>query len=285
MASRFIGGAMPGGRNTLDVPVAALAGLSVAFAVFAAPEQLLSNLVAATGLAAIVPAAEPPLGMNARLVIGAAGAVLVFAIAFAALRWLDRVGRRSREPEAEAEVEGVVPRLRRRDFHPDASPRPPLLAVKELGEPEDDPLTELELQQGPVLDLYPWEEPFVVTQPEPEPEAIFEDEPEAEAETEAEEPRFVRRSWLPEEPVAPPPEFEPVADERPVEQPRPVAGSIAELLDRLERGLARRRVEPSAPAPTAVQAQEPVPFPVSPASDDRLQSAINSLQRLASRKD
>nr|MDQ4088379.1 hypothetical protein [Pseudomonadota bacterium] len=86
MASTFIGSAVPGVRSTLDVPVAALAGLSVAFATFAAPPHLLEELVGATGIAAFVSAAEPPLGMKARVAIGSAGALLAFAVAFLLLR-------------------------------------------------------------------------------------------------------------------------------------------------------------------------------------------------------
>lgn len=252
MASRFIEGSLPTGRNTLDVPVAALAGLSVAFAAFAAPADLLAELVSASGLAGVIPGAEPPLGMNARLGIGAAGAVLVFTVAFVLLRWLDRFGRpRARREEEELEAAQEPPRLRRRDFHPDAPARRPILATEDLSEPE---------ARAPLM-------------PEPEPEIS---EPEAEAEP-------VRTEWLPEpepmvaEPVSASVEAEPA--------PRPAAvpahgSSIPELLARLEEGLARRRADPVPPSAAPAPAQA---FP-EPA-DDRLQSAIDSLQRLAARQD
>ncbi|HEX8641526.1 MAG TPA: hypothetical protein VF704_10285 [Allosphingosinicella sp.] len=245
MASRFIGGALPG-RNTLDVPVAALAGLSVAFAAFAAPADLLGELVGSSGIAAFLPAAEPPLGLNARLAIGAAGAVIMFALAFLLLRWLDRFGTRR---DAEPEPDFAAPRLRRRDFHPDAPPRPPLSAAAELSEPDE----------PGILDLAP--EP-----PESEPA-----------------PRLVSEGEL-------------VAEERAAEvdvtapESYPTRShSLAELLDRLEQGLARRRIEP-APAlepPAAPVREAPVPAPqVFPEpGDDRLRSAIDSLQRLAARQD
>jgi hypothetical protein len=54
---------------------------------------------------------------------------------------------------------------------------------------------------------------------------------------------------------------------------------------RLELGLARRRVDaPAAPMP-AEPADQSAPTPFPEAADDRLQSAIDSLQRLAARGD
>jgi hypothetical protein len=161
-ASRTLSDLLGSGRNALDVPVAALAGLAVAFVAFAAPAGLLAEIVGATGLASILPAAEPPLGMKARLGIGAGGAVLVFAIVFLLLRWLDRFGtRRAEKDEDAASLE--TPRLRRRDIHPDAPARAPLLAVHEVGEPEPEPEPELEEPEPPDP-----EEPEPVP-PEPDP--------------------------------------------------------------------------------------------------------------------
>ena len=142
--------ALQGGRNSLDVPVAALAGLAVAFLAFAAPADLLGDLVQATGISAFIPAAEPPLGLKARIALGSGGALAVFGVAFLVLRWLDRFGSR-RAADAAAPVDLEPPRLRRRDIHPDAPARAPLLAHHELGEPE------LELDQ-------------IAPPPEPEPE-------------------------------------------------------------------------------------------------------------------
>ena len=272
MASRFIDGALPHGRNTLDVPVAALAGLSVAFLAFAAPADALGRLIEASRLASLLPAAEPPFGANARIAIGAAGALLVFAIAFLLLRWLDRFGGRSRRSAREADMETEAgtapPRLRRRDFHPDAPARRPLLAGHELGEPEAAfaPAPEAVPAATP-----PWLAP--ADEIACEPEAAEEPEPlELIAEVEAE----------------PGPDLEP--------EPRQ-GQSIAELLERLEAGLARRRTVPAAaPAPAVAPAAIAAPPPPAPSlqpapqvfpepADDRLQSAIESLQRLAARND
>ena len=262
MASHFLGGRLQGGRNAFDVPLAALAGLSVAFAAFAAPAELLAELVRSSRLPSLLPAAEPPLGLNARIAIGAAGAVAMFAFAFLLLRWLDRFGRRRAEA-AEEEREFDMPRLRRRDFHPDAAPRPPISAAAEFGEPV----------------------------PQPQPETAVEKEIEIEPEAEPEQPQFLRRSWLPEAPAPAAEEAAPIMPDPPAAEPevavaRPQqGGSIAELLERLERGLARRRDVPAAPAAVSVSPPANGTPQVFPETDDRLQSAIDSLQRLASRQD
>jgi hypothetical protein len=84
--------------------------------------------------------------------------------------------------------------------------------------------------------------------------------------------------WLDEaEPVAAP-EAEPEPEPEPA-PPAEMPTSIAALMERLERGLAHRQPRrydaPAAPAAPQV-------FPEAP--DDRLQSAIDSLQRLAARQ-
>jgi len=70
--------------------------------------------------------------------------------------------------------------------------------------------------------------------------------------------------------------------------PPPRDNSVEALLARLEQGMARRREEPvpqipeSAPASLAPAVRQPsMPEP----ADDRLQSAIEKLQRLAARRD
>lgn len=203
-------------RNALDLPVAALAGLSVAFAAFTIPGGLLADAVGASGLANLVEAAQPPLGTTARITLAVAGALGTFVAAFVLLRWLDRFGSRPTPrivPLADPEQES--PRLRRRDTHPDAPAPRPISASRDLGEPAP-----------------------------PQPVA----------------------SWLDvDAPAAAPiPAYE-----------APVATSLTDLMARLEAGLARR-VE-VAPASEAASRSAPS------AADDRLQSAIDSLQRLTAR--
>jgi hypothetical protein len=346
MASRSFASLAGGGRSTLDVPVAALAGLAVAVIAFAAPADLLGNLVGATGLPSVLAAAEPPLGFKARIGIGAVGAIAVFAFTFLLLRWLERSGRR-RSPVEEEEVlelEIEAPRLRRRDIHPDAPARAPLLAAHELGEPDfeaeesfvdaraawpspeaapapppaPEPAWEAPAEPSPPVESSAWPnaaeaEPapaneevdqagaYALSQnrwsepaePEPAPVephswngAAAEPEP---ARTEPEPAPYESPLPLVHEPEqaaeapnpwSPEPQAPPAANEDSLAPPAP--GSIAELMERLERGLARRRIAPEPLAEAVAEVVEPV---AAPPADDRLQNAINSLQRFASRQD
>ena len=319
MVSRPFSGAARGvGRNALDLPVAAFAAVAVAFLAFAMPSDLLTNLVGSSGLPSILPAAEPPLGFKARIGVGAAGAVLVFALVFALLRLLDRSGLDSK---ARDEMPPEGPRARRRDYHPDAPAPRPISAARDFGEPAP-----------PIAPKPPWLEPADV---EPEPLAFQPESEEIDPEPTACEPRPFEFRQEPE-PIASPAEPEPFEFRREPEpaarqaepvhaEPEPIAfepgpapavdgsASIAELMARLERGLARARtgqdmappapIEPSpapppaepAPPPAAeIPPVEPAPPPDIPpppppqvfpeANDDRLQSAIESLQRLTSRQ-
>lgn len=258
-----------GGRNALDLPVAALAGLSVAILAYAAPADALAELVAATGLPSILSAAEPPLGLKARMAIGVGGSLAAFFLAFGAMRLLDRVGRKPRpEPRlAMTDDAQSPPRLRRRDFHPDAPPRPPLMATLELGEPAP--------PRRPV-----WLEAADV---EPVPEVLDEPGPSPMLEPPPAEALEVLDLVTPEEEAAEPePVFPPRADP-------PLARSLDELMERLERGLERRRAAVSPPAlqPRSAFGEAPprdMPVDEPPPPDDRLQNAIQSLQRFASRQ-
>ncbi|MGQ0661282.1 hypothetical protein [Sphingosinicella sp.] len=123
-------------RSALDLPVAGLAALAVAFAAFTIPDALLGRAIEATGLPAILSAAQPPLGTTARLLLALSGALSAFAVTFALLRWLDRFA--SRPPALvldEAAPAPAVPRIRKADAHPDAPPCRPISAARDLGEP------------------------------------------------------------------------------------------------------------------------------------------------------
>jgi hypothetical protein len=239
------------GRNALDLPVAGLAAAAAVFFAFAVPQDMLSHMVSATGLPSLFAAAQPPLGITARIAIAVVGAVLTFGLVFLLLRLLDRSGLDvpADGPVFQTEDE-QAPKLRRRDVHPDAPGRRPISAARDLGEPASfEPLA----PEPPKASVPLWLDeapPEVLAEPEPEPEP----EPQPEVATEP----------APEPAPAPP-----------TDQPT----SIAALMERLEQGLARRR----SPHEAAVfHSPPPQVFPEAP--DDRLQSAIDSLQRLAARQ-
>lgn len=266
------------GRNALDLPVAGLAALAAGFAAFAVPQDILSRVVVATGLPSLLSAAQPPLGLTARVALAVGGAVLVFGLVFLLLRLLDRSGMNASAAAEEAEP---PPRLRRRDIHPDAPAPRPISAARDLGEPAP--------PEAPRDSVPLWLEQAApmaapVFEPEPEPVAMVEPEPDFAPEPVAPQPEPLPEP-APEAVFVPAPQPEPM----PASEPRPappaeLPTSIAALMERLEQGLARRRMIEPAPAMPAVppqvfpEASEPRDVP-----DDRLQSAITSLQRLAAR--
>lgn len=277
------------GRNALDLPVAGLSAIAAAFAAFAIPQDLLSRAVVATGLPSILSAAQPPLGLTARVALAVGSAALVFGIVFLALRLLDRSGMSA--AAAKEEEDFLSPRVRRRDVHPDAPAPRPISAARDLGEPVPPILPVPRWLDETKLAAAPEPESVAFVAPEPEagPEVVVEPEPLAEAKT------VVNAEFEPESLPEPEPEIvaapEPEVAAAPEPGPEPAPAlqaemptSIAALMERLEHGLAKRRMIESAPA---IPAAPPQVFPEAPApaeaADDRLQSAIASLQRLAAR--
>ena len=272
MASNFLHQAQRNAsRGSIDLPLALLAGLSIGFVAFMLPSDILSRIVEASRLPEILPAAAPPLGAKARIALAVAAAGGTFAAVWLLLRML---GRKPPEPKARAwadlDIEPETPRLRRSDVHPDAPARRPILAARELGEPAPAPAPAPALAEPqPAAPELPAEElelagPGIEILPE-EPVAV---------EPVAQEP-VAQEPVLPEpvvaEPAPSPPEPEPSGGE-----------SIAELMARLERGLARRRDRGSA-VPAAGHAA-PAPAPAAEQwGDDRLRSAIENLQKIAAR--
>lgn len=254
-SDRFDGTARRGG---IDLPVAALAALSVGFVAFAMPGDLFAGAISATGLASVLPAAAPPLGMTARVVVAALAATATFGIVLALLRLLDgrpaepaRAPFRAREFVLE-DPEPDLPRLRRADCHPDAPARRPILAARELGEPD-----------------------FAPRPQAPRPAAAEEAVREPAAEDEI--------------PLPPPAAAAPLSAAAPAAAQAACADSIPDLVARLERGLGRRQrptpAKATAPAPGPAAAAQPAPAkaPATAGRDDRLKSAIENLQRLAGR--
>lgn len=258
--------------RAFDAGLAALAALSAGFVAFAMPDPVFTGLVETSRLPDLVAAARPPLGDTARLAAIAAATLGAFAAVWALMALLGRKPER-REEAPEPAIQ--VPRQRRADAHPDAPPRPPLLA-RDLGEPleleevapepaEETPFGQADYRPLPGF-LVPQEpepepvaeEEFEVEAVDPEPQAAEEAQPEPEAET---VPIAELAARLPEA------ETEEESDQ-----------SLAQLVNRIEFGMSRKR-----------QALPPVDLPpAEPASAEeekvghRLRSAISDLQKIAS---
>lgn len=113
---------------------AAVIGIAAAATVAALPAPMLEALVTDSGIGALVPAAPPPLGMTARLAVaGGVGALAAIFAWFALFLTLGTrivtIGTRA------ADAPESVPAVRRADAHPDAPPRAPLRATRDLGTP------------------------------------------------------------------------------------------------------------------------------------------------------
>ena len=106
------------------------AGLVIGVAAFLLPGALLESLVMDSGIPALFPAAEPPLGITARAAIACitGGGTALFGW-FGLFLLLD--GKSFGATRADA----AIPSVRRADAHPDAPPRPPVHAMRDLGVP------------------------------------------------------------------------------------------------------------------------------------------------------
>ncbi|HEX8224556.1 MAG TPA: hypothetical protein VF605_12130 [Allosphingosinicella sp.] len=276
--------------RAFDAGLAALAAVSAGFVAFAMPDPLFSGLVETSRLPDFVAAARPPLGDTARSAATGAAALGTFAAVWALMALLGRApARREAAPEPAIQV----PRQRRADAHPDAPPRPPLLA-RDLGEPLEldeiapEPAEETvfeerfeEADRRPLPGFLVAQEPELEPEPEaepvdPEPQPIAEAEPEPEAWT-----RPI---------VEPEPEAEPVqaaaavpiaelAARLPEAEPEETNDqSLSQLVNRIEFGMSRKRQAlPAVDLPPA----EP-PSPEQEKVGHRLRSAISDLQKIAS---
>ncbi|MEO5938476.1 MAG: hypothetical protein ABIQ43_05645 [Sphingomonas sp.] len=258
------------GRSRIAIPIAPAVGLVVAalvaLAVLFMPIAVIESMAIDSGVAAILTAAAPPLGLTARLAVAffaalAAGGVTWFGLflVFGARTMLIRRGT----------AEDGVPVLRRADAHPDAPPRRPVFANSDLGTPFLDvkaepfvesiePIVVTEAQDVPAdLDtpIAAYRTPDDVPLPDvrPEPAAFVAPveaslpEPELEPEplpmpvlTPVSAPRFAPHERIETFGLA-----APSADDEPS---TPLSqATIHDLLERLERGVAKRQPEPEAP--------------------------------------
>lgn len=213
--------ATPSSNRFLPVMAGGAVALLIAFVFLVAPVWRLEMLVAQLGLADILSAARPPLGTKARLLLalvaGAGAGAVIWAAAY--LLWGQGGLLASRRAAVEDENEDdYVPAVRRSDRHPDAPPRRPLLAA-ELGAPPPPPAGEDEEERTLPADL-------------DQPLAAF-------------DPDSMRA--VPREPMPIAPMIEPDTEDKGARlpPPDPQNESIESLLDRLERGAARRRARRS----------------------------------------
>jgi hypothetical protein len=142
------------GLSSSVAPIgAALVGVMAAAACMLVPADTLEIMVWNSGIASIVPAAAPPLGTTARVVLALATGTVSAAVTWAALYLLFGPGGflapRARRRDG-------VPALRRADAHPDNPARAPMSAA-DLGTPLMEitapPVGERELQVPKDLDM------------------------------------------------------------------------------------------------------------------------------------
>jgi len=269
------------GEGGFDKPVAILAGVAAGAMLFLMPVDVLQNLVIDSGLPAVFPPAEPPLGFKARALIAVAAAVIAFAATYGLMRLLGRKPAARPRPAVEEEFipdpaffEEPAPRMRRRDLHPDAPVRAPLFASRHLGDPA----------------AAKAEPPLLLSDPEPEPMPVSAPEPMIEPVAEEEEELILDEPEVFEEFVPTPSPVEAVITPAPAPEPRPQGdATIGELLARLERALEKKPLPQwldhghPQPLPSSISPPEPAPLPA-PADepmDARLRSALESLKRFA----
>lgn len=137
-----------------------LAGAGAALVILSAPVGLIELVVASTGLSEALPAAAPPLGMTARVLIAGFAALMAVGLVWAMGRQAAGVPRIGHAPHRESphrDMQGAgkmgfamsklaalargrilspagghAPVLRRADAHPDAPSRPPIFASRDF---------------------------------------------------------------------------------------------------------------------------------------------------------
>lgn len=220
----------------LNLPLAPIAAMIVGGAAAAAiavvPTWRIEGLVLDLGLPDLFPPAEPPLGMTARLLMVLLAWGLAAGLTYLAARHLvDTAPRRA------------APTLRRADAHPDAPSREPVMAARDLGTPfldvtaPADPDREVALPADldvPLAGFDPAAIPLVPAAPSVAVAPLCRP-PAADAEARIE--TFE---------LTPPVRSAPQGERRPDAIAAPETdATIHALLERLERGVARRRTTPA----------------------------------------
>lgn len=248
--------------------VAGVLGAGVAAACALMPGAMLEGLVMDSGLPAVVSAAEPPLGMTARLMLagGAGGLVALFG-------WFGLylvLGSRGLTLGKVVVDDEALPVLRRADAHPDAPARAPLLATRDLGTPflevTAPPKIEPEVRKTAAQPLFA---------PEPEPViSVIQPVVEQELPIDLEQPLAAFDPHaIPEIPMPPPTCVSPL-------RPRPAVFDSSERFETFELTPMRRSAPPPrlrpAPRPEPRAEQEPI---VTPKTDATIHALLERLEK------
>ena len=254
-------------RQRLNLPIAGAAGaasaLVAALVLAFAPLSLFESLVVASGLPTMIGAAQPPLGTTARALLCFGGSVVAGAVVMLVMGRI--VGTRSIAlGKRHAEGFEATPIVRRADSHPDAPPRPPVIATRELGAPMMSVGAEEERALPRDLDTPLAEfDPQAFVESHPRQPLPNDDDPDYAIAAPAPLPRpavFAPGERFDTFALNPPPASRP---------PQPLSDrevSVPALLERLEAGISRRATD------GGIRVDQ---------GDTRLSIAIDSLRRLA----
>lgn len=299
-------------RSKVAIAPAALCGLGAAMILLAMPVGLVETVVASSGLSEAWPAAAPPLGWKARLLLAGFGALMAIGFVWAGSRgsapsygkenggrdgfrgvkkmgfalsklsWLAR-GRNG------GSSKGARPALRRADAHPDAPARTPIFASRDFGG------LEIFSRSTPALSPQPdsadAEPSVVLALPRFAAPLAEEEEPAVCAhqtpEQPAQEPVYAEFEEI-AEPTAVPPHGAEAARE--VALPPAAPFTVAQLTARLERGLAQRQRTERTNGPAAgvladmpVERAVPVREHVEDDVDQALHAALGALRAMVER--
>ena len=320
-----------GSRQGRGFAFASLGGIAAALLILWIPVGVVEMVVASSGISEAWPAAAPPLGLKARLLLAMFAALMVVGI-MSVTRRARPVddgddGKNGRDQRAEGArqmgfafskltalargrmgasfdqpIEGRAPSLRRADAHPDAPARAPIFASRDF--------SGLDIFARPGLaaraSAQPDDKVASIAAETPEPEAPAAVIQAAVAPVDVPQPTVLRPAASVDEvevllqPAAfhrvvetPVPDVETSAVATPVSTPvaDPTHGlTIAQLTERLERGLSQRSRAPTAPLSSAsvfadmpVAAAVPVRDSVATDADDALRAALGALRTMAGR--
>jgi hypothetical protein len=285
-------------------------GVAVGLIVIMLPLQILESIIEQTGLAAVLPAAAPPLGQTARGLLAVTAGLIMAISCFVLLRALEGLPRiRIKAPRFKRGEDGAIFSAAPEEppisaVQADEPRRGPIMAARDLGAPfhsitaepaktiaTPEPL----LPPEPVFELQPamadaeFESESVALEPDSESEPEIAPEPEIATEpsfvapTEPEpfsmEPAFAR---IPvDAAVDPEPGFPSPPPQAPITvSPARAAieGNIPALVRRLETGFERRLA-----GRDAVPQPEPGFTGAQPDIDVALRDALGTLQRMTAR--